>query len=355
MSKIKKIALLAGDGIGPEIAQAGRLVLEAALDLFPHQYDYQLIEADFGGVAIDHFGNPYPQETQAICQSADAILLGAIGGPQYVEAKETPEEGLLALRKQLKLYANLRPTQINPALLDLSPLKAERVQGADFVIVRELIGGLYFGKPKYYNNEEAFDTLYYSRKSIQAIVNYAFELAMTRRKHLTSIDKANVLASSKLWRQIVEETKERYPEVTVTHMYVDAAAMKMITQPTAFDVIVTENLFGDILSDEASVITGSLGLLPSASLSLDGPSLYEPIHGSAPDIAGLDVANPMSMILSITLMLRLSFAEDGLAQAIEQACQAVMVEGVLTQDLGGTATSSAFTQAVIQQMQTQVQ
>ena len=216
------------------------------------------------------------------------------------------------------------------------------------MMVRELIGGLYFGRPKYYDDKEAFDTMYYSRESIERIVKTAFDLAMSRRKKLTSVDKANVLANSRLWRKIVEEISAEYPEVEVDHLYVDAASMKIITDPAQFDVIVTENLFGDILSDEASVITGSLGMLPSASLSENGPALYEPIHGSAPDIAGQDKANPMSMIFSVTMMLRMSFEQDALADKIEAACSQVMESGLVTGDLGGRAATSEFVQAVIE-------
>lgn len=340
-----KITVLPGDGIGPEITQAALDVLEAAS---PGAFDYELQYEAVGGDGIDRAGDPCPEATIEACTDADAILLGAIGGPKWEEAEKTPEDGLLQLRESLGLYANLRPTKVNDSLLDLSPLKPEIAEGTDFMMVRELIGGLYFGRPKYYDDKEAFDTMYYSRESIERIVKAAFELAMSRRKKLTSVDKANVLANSRLWRKIVEEVSADYPEVEVNHLYVDAASMKIITHPAQFDVIVTENLFGDILSDEASVITGSLGMLPSASLSENGPSLYEPIHGSAPDIAGEDKANPMSMILSVTMMLRMSFEQDALADKIEAACSQVMEKGLLTGDLGGRATTSEFVQAVIE-------
>ena len=340
-----KITVLPGDGIGPEITQAALDVLEAAS---PGAFDYELQYEAVGGDGIDRAGDPCPEATIEACTDADAILLGAIGGPKWEEEEKTPENGLLQLRESLGLYANLRPTKVNDSLLDLSPLKPEIAEGTDFMMVRELIGGLYFGRPKYYDDKEAFDTMYYSRESIERIVKAAFELAMSRRKKLTSVDKANVLANSRLWRKIVEEVSADYPEVEVNHLYVDAASMKIITHPAQFDVIVTENLFGDILSDEASVITGSLGMLPSASLSENGPSLYEPIHGSAPDIAGEDKANPMSMILSVTMMLRMSFEQDALADKIEAACSQVMEKGLLTGDLGGQATTSEFVQAVIE-------
>lgn len=340
-----KITVLPGDGIGPEITQAALDVLEAAS---PGAFDYELQYEAVGGDGIDRSGDPCPEATIEACTDADAILLGAIGGPKWEEEEKTPEDGLLQLRESLGLYANLRPTKVNDSLLDLSPLKPEIAEGTDFMMVRELIGGLYFGRPKYYDDKEAFDTMYYSRESIERIVKAAFELAMSRRKKLTSVDKANVLANSRLWRKIVEELSADYPEVEVNHLYVDAASMKIITHPAQFDVIVTENLFGDILSDEASVLTGSLGMLPSASLSENGPSLYEPIHGSAPDIAGQDKANPMSMILSVTMMLRMSFEQDALADKIEAACSQVMEKGLLTGDLGGQATTSEFVQAVIE-------
>lgn len=340
-----KITVLPGDGIGPEITQAALDVLEAAS---PGAFDYELQYEAVGGDGIDRAGDPCPEATIEACTDADAILLGAIGGPKWEEEEKTPEDGLLQLRESLGLYANLRPTKVNDSLLDLSPLKPEIAEGTDFMMVRELIGGLYFGRPKYYDDKEAFDTMYYSRESIERIVKAAFELAMSRRKKLTSVDKANVLANSRLWRKIVEELSADYPEVEVNHLYVDAASMKIITHPAQFDVIVTENLFGDILSDEASVLTGSLGMLPSASLSENGPSLYEPIHGSAPDIAGQDKANPMSMILSVTMMLRMSFEQDALADKIEAACSQVMEKGLLTGDLGGQATTSEFVQAVIE-------
>lgn len=302
----KRIVALAGDGIGPEIMTSALEILAVASK---GKFAYEVVSFPFGGAAIEQVGIPLPQETLMACQQADAILLGAIGGPRWEGAKETPESGLLALRQALKLYANLRPTKMQTFLEEKSPLKADKVRGTDFVIVRELIGGLYFGQPKCYDSDEAIDTMNYTRKQIEQIVRLAFELALTRRQKLTSVDKANVLANSKLWRQIVQEVSEEYPSVEVEHIYVDAAAMKLMMAAPTFDVIVTENLFGDILSDQASVITGSLGLLASASLSIDGPALYEPIHGSAPDIAGLNIANPVSMILSVCMMLRQSFQQ----------------------------------------------
>ncbi|NLD32833.1 MAG: 3-isopropylmalate dehydrogenase, partial [Trichococcus flocculiformis] len=280
------------------------------------------------------------------CSEADAILLAAIGGPKWEKAEKTPEDGLLQLRKTLGLFSNIRPIAVSDSIAHLSPLKTERVKGTDFIVVRELTGGLYFGQPKHWNDEEAPDTLFYKKSEIDRIVRQAFDIAMTRGKKLTSVDKANVLASSKLWRKTVNEIATEYPEVTVDHLYVDAASMKIIQDPTAFDVIVTENMFGDILSDEASVITGSLGMLPSGSHAVSGPSLYEPIHGSAPDIAGKNIANPMSMILSVAMMLRQSFQLHEEAAALEKAASEVMDAGFLTADLGGTTTTTAFTEQV---------
>lgn len=338
------IAALAGDGIGPEIMQSGLALLEVIGKKYNHHFE--ITHYPFGGAGIDATGMPLPDETKAGCMAADAILLGAIGGPKWDTAVKTPENGLLELRKSLGLFSNIRPISVTESIAHLSPLKTEIVTGTDFIVVRELTGGLYFGEPKYWNAEEALDTLSYKKYEIVRIVRQAFELAMTRRKKVTSVDKANVLASSKLWRKTVNEIAADYPEVTVDHLYVDAAAMKLIQNPSSFDVIVTENMFGDILSDEASVITGSLGMLPSGSHSESGPSLYEPIHGSAPDIAGQNIANPMSMILSVTMMLRQSFNLHAEADEIEQAAKAAMEAGYLTKDLGGTTTTTEFTEYV---------
>lgn len=344
----KRIVALAGDGIGPEIMTSALEILAVASK---GKFAYEVVSFPFGGAAIEQVGIPLPQETLMACQQADAILLGAIGGPRWEGAKETPESGLLALRQALKLYANLRPTKMQTFLEEKSPLKADKVRGTDFVIVRELIGGLYFGQPKYYDSDEAIDTMKYTRKQIEQIVRLAFELALTRRQKLTSVDKANVLANSKLWRQIVQEVSEEYPSVEVEHIYVDAAAMKLMMAAPTFDVIVTENLFGDILSDQASVITGSLGLLASASLSIDGPALYEPIHGSAPDIAGLNIANPVSMILSVCMMLRQSFQQIALADQIETATYETIAATGGTRDLGGQLMTSEFKQELIKRLE----
>ena len=341
----KKIVVLAGDGIGPEIMASGLAVLKKVTT---HAAEtFELAEHAFGGAGIDALGAPLPASTLAACQGADAILLGAIGGPKWEQAPQTPEQGLLALRKALQLYANIRPISVPDALLPLSPIKEKIVKGTDFIVVRELTSGIYFGEPRELAEEEAYDTNRYQANEIRRIMRSAFEIAQGRQKHVLSVDKANVLATSKLWRKIAEEVATEFPDCTLEHQYVDSAAMRIVQQPTAFDVIVTENLFGDILSDEASVLPGTLGVLPSASHGTMGISLYEPIHGSAPDIAGQNIANPVSMILSVALMLRQSFEMHEEAQQMERACFEVMAEGVLTKDLGGTATTTVFTEAVL--------
>lgn len=338
---IYNVTVLAGDGIGPEIMAVAQTVLTQVLA--QTEQHMQFNEQLFGGVAIDATGSPFPPATQAAVAAADAVLLGAVGGPQWDTATERPEQGLLALRKQMGVFANVRPLKIFPAVKHLSPLREERLEGVDFVVVRELLGGLYFGEPKYFNEREGVDTLRYDKASIERIIHYAFKLAETRQRELTSIDKANVLASSKLWRQTVAEIAPLYPNVRVTHLYVDAAAMHLIQRPAQFDVIVTENMFGDILSDEASVLGGSLGLLPSSShAQADRPALYEPIHGSAPDIAGQDCANPIGMLLSAAMMLRQSFQLEAEAKQIETAVEAALTAGFLTKDLGGQTSTSAF-------------
>lgn len=341
------IVVLPGDGIGPEIMQSALDILRVASQ---GKWEYQLDTRLFGGSAIEKYQHPLPDSTKEACLNADAILMGAIGDPAYINAKVTPESGLLSLRQALNLYTNIRPIQVIENLKHLSPLKETVVSQTDLVIVRELIGGIYFGKPRFYSDEEAYDTMHYTYKAIERVVRYAFELAQKRSGKLTSVDKANVLASSRLWRKVVNDVASDYPTVEVKHLYVDAASMRLITHPSEFDVIVTENLFGDILSDEASVIPGSLGLSPSASHSLDGPSLYEPIHGSAPDIKGQDIANPIGMIRSVTMMLRESFQQDAIADTIDRACEAVMEQGVYTTDLGGNAKLSEFTQAIINEL-----
>ncbi|MFC0524570.1 3-isopropylmalate dehydrogenase [Pontibacillus salicampi] len=331
----KQIVLLPGDGIGSEVIHSARQVLDAVTERFNHTFTYHT--HDIGGSAIDKHGTPLPQDTVSACEQADAILLGAVGGPKWDQNPShlRPEKGLLGIRKALGLFANLRPIKGFPQLLHASPLKHEVVEGSDLLIIRELTGGLYFGTPseRSHDGKSVVDTLAYDRSEMERIIDNAFKSARLRRKHVTSVDKANVLESSKLWREVVEEKKAEYPDVTVEHLLVDAAAMKLITAPTQFDVMVTENMFGDILSDEASVLTGSLGMLPSASIRDDGVGLYEPVHGSAPDIAGQGIANPLAMILSTAMMLRHSFHMKEEAQVIEDAVQQVLEDGYHTKDL----------------------
>lgn len=340
----KKIVALAGDGIGPEIMEAGLEVLEALAK--KTGFVYEIDRRPFGGAGIDAAGYPLPDETLKVCREADAILLAAIGSPQYDEAAIRPEEGLLALRKELNLYANIRPVKIFDSLKHFSPLKPERIAGVDFVVVRELTGGIYFGD-HILEERKARDINDYSYEEVERIIRKAFEIARNRRKILTSIDKQNVLATSKLWRKVAEEVAQDFPDVTLEHQLVDSAAMLMITNPAKFDVIVTENLFGDILSDESSVLSGTLGVMPSASHSEKGPSLYEPIHGSAPDIAGQGIANPISMILSVAMMLRDSFGRYEDAERIERAVEASLAAGILTRDIGGQASTKEMTEAII--------
>lgn len=344
----KRIVALPGDGIGAEIMDSAlKIVAEIMVQ---DNLDFDIERFAFGGAGIDEQGDPLPEATLKACEKADAILLGAIGGPKWDDAPKRPEQGLLGLRKALGLFANIRPISVPDAVVHLSPLKEENVRGVNFVVVRELTGGIYFGEKKL-GETEASDLCTYSKAEIQRIIRKAFEIAQTRNKKVTSVDKANVLATSKLWRQTAEEVAQEFPDCTLEHQLVDSAAMVMIQKPKDFDVIVTENLFGDILSDEASVIPGSLGMMPSASHSESGPSLYEPIHGSAPDIANQNRANPMSMILSAAMMLRQSFGLESSAKKIENACDHVMNQGILTTDLGGKATTTEFTEAVIQALQ----
>lgn len=344
---MKKIVTLAGDGIGPEIMAAGLEVLNVVAQKVGFEYETQA--KAFGGAGIDASGHPLPADTLEAAKSADAILLAAIGSPQYDNAPVRPEQGLLAIRKELNLFANIRPVRIFDALKHLSPLKPERIEGVNFVVVRELTGGIYFGE-HILNEESARDINDYSADEIRRIMRKAFEIARGRNKKVTSIDKQNVLATSKLWRKVAEEVAKEYPDVTLEHQLVDSAAMIMITNPARFDVVVTENLFGDILSDESSVLPGTLGVMPSASHSENGPSLYEPIHGSAPDIAGKGIANPISMILSVAMMLRESFGENAGAVMIENAVDKTLAQGVLTRDLGGQADTATMTAAIIKNL-----
>ena len=343
----KKIVALAGDGIGPEIMEAGLEVLASIAE--KTGFDFEIDRRPFGGAGIDATGHPLPDETLKAAREADAILLAAIGSPQYDNATVRPEQGLLALRKELNLYANIRPVKIFESLNHLSPLKPERIAGVDFVVVRELTGGIYFGD-HILEERKARDINDYSYEEVERIIRKAFEIAKGRNKIVTSIDKQNVLATSKLWRKVAEEVAKDFPDVTLEHQLVDSAAMLMITNPAKFDVIVTENLFGDILSDESSVLSGTLGVMPSASHSEDGPSLYEPIHGSAPDIAGQGIANPISMILSVAMMLRDSFGRSEDAERIERAVEASLAAGILTRDIGGQASTREMTEAIIERL-----
>lgn len=348
----KKIILLPGDGIGQEVINSAKEVLEKVAALYECEFNFEQFE--IGGASYEKDGVPLTDETIEACKSADAILLGAVGGPKWddVPVNLRPEQGLLKIRKALNLFSNIRPIKGFNPLLHASPLKEEIIKGSDILIVRELTGGLYFGEPRERreNGTVAVDTLVYSREEIERIVEQGFKSAQIRSKHLTSVDKANVLESSRLWREIVEEKSKQYPDVVVNHMLVDAAAMKLITNPASFDVIVTENLFGDILSDEASVLTGSIGMLPSASLS-DTVGLYEPVHGSAPDIAGESKANPLGMILSAAMMLRYSFEMEEEALAIEDAVNLSLEQGYHTTDLdiknGSIVKTEEMTQIVI--------
>lgn len=354
------ITLLPGDGIGPEVVYEAVRVLDVIATNYNHFFDYK--ERLMGGCSIDAYGSSLTEETLADCQSADAVLLGAVGGPKWDDpnAKDRPERGLLALRKGLGVFANLRPVKVHPALIDASPLKPDRLQGVDILVLRELTGGLYFGQPKMREKREdcerAVDTLEYYDYEIQRIIELAFELAKERKNKVTSVDKANVLESSRLWRQIATQVGKEYPDVTLEHQLVDSAAMKLVTGPAALDVIVTENMFGDILTDEASVLAGSMGMLPSASLSETAGAessdrrmgLYEPIHGSAPDIAGKSIANPVGTILSAALMLRYSLRLEEEARCIESAVDDAITNGARTVDLGGVLTTRQMTDEIIQ-------
>lgn len=353
----KRVAVLQGDGIGPEVTTEAVRILEVVARRFNHIFHFNY--GSIGGAAVDSFNDPLPKETVELCESSDAVLLGAVGGPKWDQnpSELRPEKGLLAIRKHFDLFANLRPVKAVPSLLQASPLKEEIVREVDMMIVRELTGGIYFGQPSRKTETSAVDTLVYTREEIERIVEKAFELARLRRGKVTSVDKANVLESSKLWREVVEEKRKGYPDVEVEHQLVDSAAMKLITNPKSFDVVVTENMFGDILSDEASVITGSLGLLPSASVRSDGFGLYEPVHGSAPDVAGKGVANPAAAILSAAMMLRYSFGMETEAAAIEKAVDTVFEDGHFTADLAGDSdralSTSEWTDKVIGELDLQ--
>ena len=342
------ITVLPGDGIGPEVVAEAVKVMNAVGSRFGHTFDTSY--GRVGGNAIDDFGTPLPDETVEMCGDTDGILFGAVGGPKWDDprAPTRPEDGILAIRKSLGLFANLRPVKVYPQLINSSPIKPRLLEGVDMIIVRELTGGLYFAKPKKRwdtsRGRRGVDTLKYTEQEIERIVRVGFELARGRRKRLTSVDKANVLETGRLWREIATEIGEDYPDVELEHVLVDAASMQLISNPAHFDVIVAENTFGDILTDEASVLAGSMGMLPSASLSgLPKPSgrgkrpvsLYEPIHGSAPDIAGQGIANPIGTILSMASMLRYSLGLDAEADAVEQSVEGVLAEGYRTPDIAG--------------------
>jgi 3-isopropylmalate dehydrogenase len=331
------IAVLPGDGIGPEIIAQALRVLEV---LKNDGLDMTFTEAPLGGQAYDQFGHPYPEFTQEVCRKADAVLLGAVGGPQYdnLDRPLRPERGLLAIRKDLGLFANLRPAVLFPELANASTLKPEVVAGLDIMIVRELTGDVYFGQPRgMRTNEqgvrEGFNTMIYSEPEVRRIAHVAFDIAMKRGKKLCSVDKANVLETTEFWKEIVIDVAKEYPEVELSHMYVDNAAMQLIRNPKQFDVMVTGNIFGDILSDEASMLTGSIGMLASASLNESKKGLYEPSHGSAPDIAGKNLANPIATILSVAMMLRYSFDNEAAATRIENAVKKVLAAGYRTGDI----------------------
>jgi 3-isopropylmalate dehydrogenase len=352
-----KVVLLPGDGVGPEVVGAARQVLESIARKFGHDFSFE--SQLMGGIAIDETGEPLPAATLAACRTAEAVLLGAVGGPKWdnPNAKTRPEAGLLAIRQGLGLYANLRPVQSYKELFDASPLRPERIQGVDLLIVRELTGGLYFGQPRLRENTSrgvrAVDTLEYTDFEIRRVVQLACNLARGRKRKVTSVDKANVLESSRLWRQIATEVTRDFADIQIEHQLVDSCAMRLVTAPAAFDVVVTENMFGDILSDEAAVLTGSLGMLPSASLGEGKLGLYEPIHGSAPDIAGRGIANPVGTILSAALLLRHSLSLESEAQAIERAVQLALAEGARTADLGGAnpLSTAGMTAAILKHIE----
>lgn len=343
-----RITLLPGDGIGPEVVAEGVKVLNTIAEKFGHTFDYTTAIA--GGRAIDETGNPLPDETLEACRQSDAILLGAVGGPKWSDpkAKVRPEQGLLRLRKELGLFANIRPVKVYPALAEASTLRPEVIEQVDLVIIRELTGGLYFGQPQGRQDNEqgraAVDTLYYTEAEIGRLMRVSFELARQRRKKVTSVDKANVLASGRLWREVAHEVAAEYPDVEYEDILVDACAMHLIRRPGDFDVIATENMFGDILSDEASMLAGSMGMLPSASLAEGKFGLYEPIHGSAPDIAGKGIANPLATILSAAMMLRSSFGLSKEAEIVEAAVEAVLNAGYRSPDLAKPGEATVGTQ-----------
>jgi 3-isopropylmalate dehydrogenase len=345
-----RIAVLGGDGIGPEVAREGVAVLRAVMARGGHQLE--LTEGLVGGAAIDATGQPLPAATLELCRASDAVLFGAIGGPKWgPPAPVRPEQGLLALRRDLGLFANLRPVKVDPRLAFASPLRPELLVGVDLVVVRELTGGIYFGEKKR-TATSASDLCSYTVEEIERVVRVAGKLARGRRKKITSVDKANVLETSRLWREVAERVvKAEFPDCQLEHQLVDSCAMQLVRRPADFDVLVTENMFGDILTDEASVLAGSIGLLPSASLGAGRSGLYEPIHGSAPDIAGQGIANPYGTIMSVAMLLRHSLGLQAEAAAVERAVTVAVGEGVLTPDLGGTASTGQAGAAVLRALE----
>ncbi|MGE0082341.1 MAG: 3-isopropylmalate dehydrogenase [Thiohalomonadaceae bacterium] len=334
----KKIAVLPGDGIGPEIVAEAVKVLEALRDRFGLKVEME--HGHIGGAGYDAAGHPLPDATLKLAREADAVLLGAVGGPKWepLPIAVRPEKGLLGIRKGLELFANLRPAQVHPQLASASTLKSEVVAGLDIMIVRELTGGIYFGQPRGIRENdkgerEGYNTLVYSESEIRRIARTAFDIAMKRNRKVCSIDKANVLECTELWREVVTDEARNYPEVELSHMYVDNASMQLVRNPKQFDVMLTDNMFGDILSDEASMLTGSIGMLPSASLDANGKGMYEPIHGSAPDIAGQGIANPIATILSVSMMLRYTLNEAALADRVDAAVSKVLDQGLRTGDI----------------------
>jgi 3-isopropylmalate dehydrogenase len=343
MPETAKIVALPGDGIGPEIMDSAREVLDRL-------GGFEITDHAIGGISIDEHGTALTPETLEACRNADAVLLAAVGGPKWDTTSPDdprPEQGLLGLRKGLGLFANLRPVRPQPALLDASPLKRERIEGTDLLVVRELTGGIYFGESGRDGDESAYDTNSYTAAEIERITRVAFKFA---RRKVTSVDKANVLETSRLWRAIVERVAKEFPDMPLEHILVDNAAMQLVSRPADFDVIVTENLFGDILSDEAAMLTGSLGMLPSASLGDGGPGVFEPVHGSAPDIVGTGKANPLAMLGSVAMMLRYGLGREDDAAGLDSAIDRALADGLRTPDLGGDATTEDATKAVLQNL-----
>ncbi len=348
------IVVLPGDGIGPEVTAEAIRVLELVAKRGGHELRFT--EELMGGCSIDARGVALTDEVLAACKASGAVLLGAVGGPKWddPQAKVRPEQGLLALRKGLGVFANLRPVRVHESLVDSSPLKPDRLRGVDILVIRELTGGLYFGQPKGRDrrdgHERAVDTLEYHDFEVRRVVELAFRLAKARRRKVTSVDKANVLESSRLWRQIATEIGKANADVALDHMLVDTAAMRLVTSPASLDVVVTENMFGDILTDEASVLAGSMGMLPSASIGGHGPGLYEPIHGSAPDIAGKGIANPVGTILSAAMLLRHSLGLEAEAKRIEDAVDSAVTDGCRTRDLGGTLSTRQMADEIVRRL-----